>query len=46
MAADLALYWTKEWLSAGFVPMPVVPCKIEISRPVPKRIIESLLPIT
>ncbi|MCE5166127.1 hypothetical protein HAX54_014965, partial [Datura stramonium] len=32
MDADLSLYWTKEWLPAEFVPMPVVPCKIEISR--------------
>jgi len=37
MDADLSLYWTKEWLSAEFVPMPVVPCKIEISRLVPKQ---------
>jgi len=37
MDADLSLYWTKEWLPAEFVPMPVVPCKIEISRLVPKQ---------
>ncbi|KAK7305838.1 hypothetical protein VNO77_43750 [Canavalia gladiata] len=38
--ADLSLYWTKEWLFAEFVLMPVVPCKIEISRLVPKQIEE------
>ena len=41
MDADLSLYWTKEWLSAEFVPMPAFTkertCKIEISRLVPKQ---------